>query len=117
MELLTRNVESTPDHVINDCIIRDNGIGMSSEFQKHMFEPFAQESTNIESEYQGTGLGLPIVRKLVDVMGGEMTVKSTLNEGTAFRIRSRSLSPLRTVYRKNIRPLLQMLCAARTYCW
>lgn len=87
IELLTQTVEHDDKHVVNDCIIRDNGIGMSSEFQKHMFEPFAQESNDISPEYSGTGLGLPIVKRLVELMGGVMTVKSALNEGTEFRIR------------------------------
>ncbi len=67
-------------------IVRDNGIGMSEEFQRHMFEPFEQEYSKLSDKTQGTGLGLSIVKKLVDAMGGTITVKSKLGEGTEFTV-------------------------------
>ena len=65
-------------------VVRDNGIGMSEEFQKHLFEPFAQEHSKLSDKTKGTGLGLPIVKNLVDAMGGTITVNSKLGEGTEF---------------------------------
>jgi signal transduction histidine kinase/ActR/RegA family two-component response regulator len=64
--------------------IRDNGIGMSEEFQKVVFDPFSQEHRSGSTEMHGTGLGLAIVKKIIDAMGGTISVKSRLGEGTEF---------------------------------
>jgi signal transduction histidine kinase/ActR/RegA family two-component response regulator len=64
----------------------DNGIGMSEAFQKIIFEPFTQEDRGERQELQGTGLGMAIVKKLVDAMHGTVTVKSKLNAGSTFRL-------------------------------
>lgn len=66
--------------------VRDNGIGMSKEFQKHMYDPFIQEQSELGDKVKGTGLGLPIVKSLVDAMGGTIEVKSDLGKGTEFKI-------------------------------
>ncbi len=66
--------------------VKDDGIGMSEEFQKHMFEPFMQESTEVDSHLSGTGLGLPIVKGIVEKMGGKISVKSEQGKGTTFRV-------------------------------
>ena len=66
--------------------VADNGIGMSEEFQKHLFEEFARENTSTVSHIQGTGLGMPIVKKLVELMGGSIDVKSKLGEGTTIKV-------------------------------
>jgi len=68
-------------------IISDNGIGMSEKFQSVLFEPFVQEGRRETSESRGTGLGLAIVKRMVDAMGGTITVQSRLGEGTAFTVR------------------------------
>lgn len=65
---------------------RDTGRGMSEEFQKHAFEPFAQEDTTAHTSYAGTGLGLAITRELVERMGGTITFTSKLGEGTCFTV-------------------------------
>lgn len=62
--------------------VEDNGIGMSEDFMKHMFEPFAQEKRSEAVSVQGTGLGLSIVRHYVDLMGGSIEVNSRLHTGT-----------------------------------
>jgi len=67
--------------------IRDTGIGMSEEFQAHLFEAFEREHTSTVSGVQGSGLGLSISRKLADLMGGQLTFTSRLGEGTEFRFR------------------------------
>lgn len=65
---------------------RDDGIGMSKEFQQHLFEPFSQEADDARTKYKGTGLGLSIVKKIVDVMGGTITFNSRKNVGTTFYV-------------------------------
>jgi len=66
--------------------VRDNGIGMSREFQKHLFEPFVQESRDDNSEMRGSGLGLAIVKRTVEAMGGTICVKSEKGKGTEFTV-------------------------------
>lgn len=63
--------------------VKDNGIGMTQEFQKKMFQPFAQEERKVAG-MNGTGLGLAIVKNLVDLMGGSIRVESRVGEGTSF---------------------------------
>ncbi|MDD3164361.1 MAG: response regulator [Oscillospiraceae bacterium] len=65
-------------------VVRDNGIGMSEKFQKRMFDAFSQESSTHISNEEGSGLGLSIVYHLVKLMGGTISCKSKLNEGTEF---------------------------------
>ncbi len=86
VEMLTRNMTVHDGMVSYDSIVRDNGIGMSEEFQEHMFDAFSQEENIISPEYQGTGLGLAIVKQLTDMMDAKITVKSKKNEGTEYRI-------------------------------
>lgn len=69
-----------------DSIVSDNGIGMSKEFQKHMFEPFEQEANAAQLKLQGTGLGLSIVKSIVDLMGGTISCESAPGEGTKFTL-------------------------------
>lgn len=64
--------------------ISDTGIGMSEEFVKHIFEEFSQEETNARTQYKGTGLGMTITKRYVDLMGGTITIKSKKNEGSTF---------------------------------
>lgn len=67
--------------------ISDTGIGISKEFQKRMFEPFAQEGRDDTSERRGSGLGLPIVKKFTDLMGGTIFVESEPGQGTIFVVK------------------------------
>jgi len=70
-----------------EFVCRDTGIGMTDEFQKHIFEPFAQEHTGSRTKFAGTGLGMPITKKLVEKMGGTITFESEKGVGTTFVIR------------------------------
>ena len=67
-------------------VISDTGIGMSQEFLAHIFEPFAQENGGARSQYNGTGLGMAIVKKLIEQMGGTISVTSVEGKGTTFTI-------------------------------
>ena len=64
--------------------IKDNGIGMSEEFQKHIFEEFAREENSTVSGIQGTGLGMSITKNIVDLMGGSITIESEPGKGSEF---------------------------------
>lgn len=66
--------------------ISDSGVGMSREFVEHIFEPFAQEKSDAKSVYQGTGLGMSIVKGLIDKMGGSISVSSQEGIGSTFVI-------------------------------
>ena len=76
-----------PEMTTMEFICRDTGIGMTEEFQKHIFEPFAQEHTGSRGKFAGTGLGMAISRKLVEEMGGTITFESEKGVGTTFVIR------------------------------
>lgn len=67
-------------------IIKDNGIGMSSEFVDHIFEPFERESTTTRNGIQGTGLGMAITKNIVEMMNGTITVESTVGKGSVFTV-------------------------------
>ncbi|MGB9664925.1 MAG: PAS domain S-box protein, partial [Ignavibacteria bacterium] len=66
--------------------VRDYGIGMSEEYQKHLFQPFSQEEVGYSRPYEGTGLGLALTKKFVELMNGEIKVWSKKGEGTEFEI-------------------------------
>lgn len=66
--------------------VSDTGIGMAPQFLKHIYEPFAQEHDDARSKFQGTGMGMPIVKSLVELMGGTIDVTSELNVGTSFYV-------------------------------
>ena len=70
-----------------EFVCRDTGIGMTDEFQKHIFEPFAQEHAGSRTKFAGTGLGMPIAKKLIETMGGTITFESENGAGTTFVIR------------------------------
>ena len=76
-----------PEMTTMEFVCRDTGIGMTAEFQKCVFEPFAQEHTGSRTKFAGTGLGMPIAKNLVEKMGGTITFKSEEGVGTTFVIR------------------------------
>lgn len=82
--------------------INDNGIGMSEEFQKHLFESFSREKSSTVSKIQGAGLGLSIVKRIVDLAGGRISVNSKINEGSSFVVDL----PFRVMDEKGIEILL-----------
>ncbi|MGN1249275.1 MAG: response regulator [Candidatus Spyradocola sp.] len=69
--------------------VKDTGIGMSREFQQHIFEAFTREQSSTVSGIQGTGLGMAITKSIVDIMGGSITVDSELGKGTEFVVKLR----------------------------
>ena len=76
-----------PGMTTMEFVCRDTGIGMTEAFQKQIFEPFAQEHTGSRTKFAGTGLGMPITKKLVEKMGGTITFKSEEGAGSTFVIR------------------------------
>ncbi len=76
----------TPQYVKLRFTVKDDGIGMSEEFQKQVFAPFSREVSSLTSKIQGTGLGMAITKNLVDLMGGIITVESALGQGSTFTV-------------------------------
>lgn len=87
VRLVCREVESADGVPVYEYTIVDNGIGMSEEFQQHLYEPFCREEQQVEGASSGTGLGAPIAKQLVELMGGTMSFTSILGQGTTFTIR------------------------------
>lgn len=86
VEFIARDLPEKNDLVGLRFIIRDTGVGMSPEYMKHMYDPFSQERSKLSDNSPGTGLGLPIVKSLVEAMNGTISVKSELGVGTEFTI-------------------------------
>ena len=85
ISLRVKQTKSAPSGYGNyQFIIRDTGIGMKPEFQKHIFESFTREESSTVSGIQGTGLGMAITKNIVDMMGGTITVKSEEGKGSEF---------------------------------
>lgn len=82
-----REVSCIGNVALIEFICKDTGIGMSKEFQEHIFEPFAQEFNSARSSFGGTGLGMPITKSLVETMGGNIEFESEKNVGTTFRLK------------------------------
>lgn len=66
--------------------VSDTGIGMTSKFLKHIYEPFAQEGNDARSKFQGTGMGMPIVKSLIELMGGTIEISSEVGVGSTFNV-------------------------------
>lgn len=84
VEFIAKKWKDEKSNRMTRFIIRDNGIGMSEEFQKELFIPFHQERSFEGDFSSGTGLGLPIVKSLIDAMNGKIAIKSEINHGTEY---------------------------------
>ena len=82
-----REISNTDDEAVFELSCEDTGIGMSEEFQKHIFEPFSQEEDDARSKYAGSGLGMAITKELVDLQGGSISLSSTEGVGTKFVVK------------------------------
>lgn len=74
------------EHAVFCFSVSDTGIGMAPEFLKHIYEPFAQEGDDARSKFQGTGMGMPIVKSLIDMMGGTIEISSEVGAGSTFNV-------------------------------
>ncbi|ERT48173.1 response regulator [Enterococcus faecium] len=83
---VTQLPQKTKDFVRLRFEVQDNGIGMSEDFLHVIFEPFAREINSVTNQIQGTGLGMPITKNLVELMGGTIDVKSRQGEGSIFTV-------------------------------
>ena len=79
---LEQKESRTPGYAILECIVKDNGIGMSQEFVSHIFDMFSRAQSSSVARTQGTGLGMAIVKRLVEKMNGDVTVESEPGVGT-----------------------------------
>lgn len=103
LNLLSNAIKYTPEHgkiemrieelpnKVHNCVhlrvdVEDNGIGMSEQFVSHIFEPFVREETGAARGIQGSGLGMTITKHIIDLMGGTISVKSTLGKGSTFTV-------------------------------
>lgn len=86
VDVSIETVEKDEKKVIYRCTIADTGIGMDQEFLEHIFEPFVQEKIDARSVYHGTGLGMAIVKSLVDKMEGTIEVQSEIDKGSVFTV-------------------------------
>ena len=96
--------------------VADNGIGMSQEFQQHIFEPFERERTSTVSKVEGSGIGMGIVKKLVGLMGGTVEVESKIGVGSTFTVTipCRIASEEETQAKREVNPSDQKcLCGTR----
>ena len=98
--------------------VADNGIGMSQEFQKHIFEPFERERTSTVSKVEGSGIGMGIVKKLVGLMGGTVEVESRIGVGSTFTVTIPCRIAPRMKHRRNEKQTLRIksACAAQGSC-
>ncbi len=76
-------------NVIIETVVKDNGQGMSADYLPHLFEEFSREHTTTDIKVEGTGLGMPIVKNLLDLMGGTIEVESELGKGTTFKVHTK----------------------------
>lgn len=87
IDMSMRTIDRSEEYITCEFKIKDTGVGMSEEFIKNeLFTPFVQADNSARSNYIGTGLGMPIVKQLVEKMGGTITVESKLGEGSSFTV-------------------------------
>ena len=79
-------VSESESQITYRCICKDTGIGMSEEYLQHIFEPFSQAEKSARTDYQGTGLGMAIVKKLIDKMGGSIEIESEPEVGSQITV-------------------------------
>ncbi len=84
---LKQSPSRNPENAVYTFLIRDTGIGMSKDFQEHLFETFSQERTSTNSKLLGTGLGMAIAKNYVDMMNGTISVESEVGKGTEFAVK------------------------------
>ncbi len=109
---VTQTAEAADGRATYQFNVKDNGIGMSPEFLKHVFEPFEREQTSTVSGIQGTGLGLAITKNIVDMMNGTIKVESEMDKGSefivtfSFRVADAPVESPRLEQLENIRALV-----------
>jgi CheY-like chemotaxis protein len=86
VKFIVRELSCENEMVKYEFVIEDNGIGMSKEFQKHIYESFSQEVDSSRTVYKGTGLGMAIAKNYIDMMGGTIDLTSEINKGSRFII-------------------------------
>ena len=84
--LIEELAANAPSRVTYRFTVTDNGIGMTEEFVRHIFEPFTRADSSVESKIQGTGLGMSITKHIIDAMGGQIQVSSTPGSGSCFQV-------------------------------
>jgi len=88
---ITVKLKEITDSII--CSVQDQGIGMSDEYKKHLFETFSQEDVGLSRRYEGAGLGLAITKRYIDLLGGTIQVESKKNVGTTMTVKIPKINP------------------------
>ena len=86
LRIYCNELKSDSEQAVYEFVCEDTGLGMSEEFQKHAFDPFTREGKTTTTGFSGSGLGLSIVKQIIDTMGGTIELKSREGEGTTVRI-------------------------------
>lgn len=86
ISFIAETVEEKKDFISYKFTIKDNGIGIDKEFLPHIYEPFEQEDNCMTSKYEGCGLGMSIVKKIVDLMDGKLEINSEKDKGTEVKV-------------------------------
>ena len=86
VDCFLKEEKQSDNRVLVDVTIKDTGIGMSEDFLKNIFQPFVQADQGARSQYKGTGLGMAIVKELLDRMGGTIEIDSVENQGTSIHV-------------------------------
>ena len=92
----TIGIEGRPTSLGMHLVVWDTGVGIDPAFQPDLFDPFKQESEGLAREYEGSGLGLALTKRMVDILGGTIEVESTKGEGSAFTVELTSLPEAET---------------------
>jgi PAS domain S-box-containing protein len=92
----TIGIEGRPTSLGMHLVVWDTGVGIAPSFQPDLFDPFKQESEGLAREYEGSGLGLTLTKRMVDILGGTIEVESTKGEGSAFTVALTSLPEAET---------------------
>lgn len=83
LEVIEKDTDGA-GRAVYQITVEDNGMGMSEDFQSHIFEPFSRSDESVNKKIHGTGLGMAITKKFVDLMGGKISLKSRLGQGSRF---------------------------------
>lgn len=113
-------LEILADKDLAICRVKDSGVGISSQYLDHLFQPFSQEDTNIGRNYEGNGLGLALAKRYIEKMGGSLLVDSIKGVGSTFSFtlplsHNKRITPAEPKKTKNLKRILMLDDASESY--